>query len=130
MSRSRVSGTSRAAGTGSILAFDIPAKGPRGKLKARTVIDGKLTAPSGFAIGSDGDLYVAERFDQRVRRFSATGKKKGMFIEGSRTCRSSWCMCRIERQSPRLGARDYAGAVAVGLPGRVPASNTSKRTLG
>jgi len=71
-----------AAGTGSILAFDIPAKGPRGKLKARTVIDGKLKAPSGFAIGPDGDLYVAERFSQRVRRFSAKGKKKGTFIEG------------------------------------------------
>lgn len=69
-----------AAGTGSILAFDIPAKGPRGKLKARVVIDGKLKAPSGFAIGPDGDLYVAERLKQRVRRFSAKGKKKGTFI--------------------------------------------------
>jgi 6-phosphogluconolactonase (cycloisomerase 2 family) len=71
-----------AAGTGSILAFDIPAKAPRGKLKARTVIDGKLKAPSGFAIGPDGDFYVAERFDQRVRRVSAKGKKKGTFIDG------------------------------------------------
>jgi hypothetical protein len=71
-----------AAGTGSILAFDIPAKGPRGKLKAPAVIDGKLKAPSGFAIGPDGDLYVAERIKQRVRRFSAKGKKKGTFIDG------------------------------------------------
>ncbi len=71
-----------AAGTGSILAFDIPAKAPRGKLKARAVIDGKLKAPSGFAIGPDGDLYVAERLRQRVRRFSAKGKKKGTFIDG------------------------------------------------
>jgi sugar lactone lactonase YvrE len=71
-----------AAGSGSILAFDIPAKAPRGKLKARTVIDGKLKAPSGFAIGPDGDFYVGERFDQRVRRFSAKGKSKGTFIEG------------------------------------------------
>ena len=71
-----------AAGTGSILAFDIPAKGPRGKLKARAVIDGKLKAPSGFAIGPDGDLYVAERINQRVQRFSAKGKKKGTFIDG------------------------------------------------
>ena len=71
-----------AAGTGSILAFDIPKKAPRGKLKARTVIDGKLKAPSGFAIGPDGDLYVAERLKQRVRRFSAKGKKKGTFIDG------------------------------------------------
>jgi len=70
-----------AAGTGSILAFDIPAKGPRGKLEARTVIDSKLKAPSGFAIGPDGDLYVAERLKQRVRRFSAKGKKKGTFID-------------------------------------------------
>ena len=46
------------------------------------VIDGKLRAPSGFAIGPDGDLYVAERFDQRVRRFSIKGKKKGTFIDG------------------------------------------------
>jgi hypothetical protein len=71
-----------AAGTGSILAFDIPAKAPRGKLKARTVINGRLKAPSGFAIGPDGDLYVGERFDQRVRRFSPKGKKKGTFIDG------------------------------------------------
>ncbi len=71
-----------AAGSGSILAFDLPAKNPRGKLKARTVIDGKLKAPSGFAIGPDGDLYVAERFHQRVRRFSPQGKKKGTFIDG------------------------------------------------
>ncbi len=69
------------AGTGSILAYDIPRVAPRGKLKARVVIDGKLKAPSGFAIGPDGDLYVAERFDQRVRRFSAKGKKKGTFID-------------------------------------------------
>jgi hypothetical protein len=71
-----------AAGTGSILAYDIPRKSPRGKLKARVVIDGKLKAPSGFAVGPDGDLYVAERFDQRVRRFSPKGKKKGTFIDG------------------------------------------------
>ena len=71
-----------AAGTGSILAFDIPAKAPRGKLKARTLIDGKLKAPSGFAIGPDGDLYVGERFHQRVQRFSVKGKKKKTFIDG------------------------------------------------
>jgi hypothetical protein len=71
-----------AAGSGSILAYDIPKVVPRGKLKARVVIDGKLKAPSGFAIGPDGDLYVAERFDQRVRRFSIKGKKKGTFIDG------------------------------------------------
>jgi hypothetical protein len=71
-----------AAGTGSVLAYDIPEKAARGKLKARAVIDGRLKAPSGFAIGPDGDLYVAERLDQRVRRFSVKGKKKGTFIEG------------------------------------------------
>jgi len=71
-----------AAGTGSILAYDFPKKAPRGKLKARTVIDGKLKAPSGFGFGPDGDLYVAERFNQRIRRFSAKGKKKGTFING------------------------------------------------
>ena len=70
-----------AAGTGSILAYDIPKVAPRGKLNARVVIDGKLKAPSGFAIGPDGDFYVAERFDQRVRRFSGKGKKKGTFID-------------------------------------------------
>lgn len=69
-----------AAGSGSILAFDIPKKAPHGKLKARTVIDGKLNAPSGFAIGPDGDFYVAERLKQRVQRFSAKGKKKKAFI--------------------------------------------------
>jgi hypothetical protein len=71
-----------AAGTGSILAYDVPKEAPRGKLKAHTVIDAKLKAPSGFAIGPDGDLYVAERFDQRVRRFSIKGKRRGKFIEG------------------------------------------------
>ena len=70
------------AGTGSILAYDIGKAEPRGKLKARVVIDAELGAPSGFAIGPDGDLYVAERFRQRVRRFSAKGKKKGTFIDG------------------------------------------------
>jgi hypothetical protein len=71
-----------AAGSGSILAYDIPKKAPSGTLKARTVIDGKLKAPSGFAIGPDGDLYVAERFNQRVRRFSIKGKNKRTFIDG------------------------------------------------
>ena len=71
-----------AAGTGSILAYDIQKRAPHGKLKPRTVIDGKLKAPSGFAIGPDGDLYVAERFKQRIRRFSIKGKKKGTFIDG------------------------------------------------
>ncbi|HXX84964.1 MAG TPA: hypothetical protein VEN29_13400 [Casimicrobiaceae bacterium] len=71
-----------APGTGSILAYDIPKRVPHGKLKPRTVIDGKLKAPSGFAIGPDGDLYVAERFTQRIRRFSSKGKKKGTFIDG------------------------------------------------
>jgi DNA-binding beta-propeller fold protein YncE len=71
-----------ASGSGSILAFDIPKKAPKGKYKPRTVIDRKLDAPSGFAIGPDGDIYVAERKKQRVRRFSAEGKKKGTFIRG------------------------------------------------
>ena len=73
---------SRRPGYRRILDFDIPAKAPRGKLKARVVIDGRLKAPSGFAIGPDGDLYVAERMKQRVRRFSAKGGKKGTFIDG------------------------------------------------
>jgi DNA-binding beta-propeller fold protein YncE len=71
-----------ATGSGSILAFDIPVKAPCGKFKARMVIDGKLKAPSGFAIGPDGDFYVAERLKQRVQRFSAKGKKKETFIGG------------------------------------------------
>ena len=71
-----------AAGTGSILALDIRARAPKGKLKARTIIDGKLNAPSGFAIGPDGDFHVAERLKQRVQRFSAKGKKKDTFIGG------------------------------------------------
>ena len=70
-----------AAGTGSILAYDIPAQAPRGTRKARTVIDRKLHAPSGFAIGPDGDLYIAERIQQRVRRFSIKGKKKKALID-------------------------------------------------
>ena len=71
-----------AAGTGSILAYDIPKVAPRGVVKPRVVIDGKLKAPSGFAIGPDGDFYVAERLNKRVRRFSPKGKKKGTFIKG------------------------------------------------
>ena len=69
-----------AAGSGSILALDLPSK-PSGELKARVVIDEKLDAPSGFAVGPDGDLYVGERKKQRVRRFSPKGKKKGTFID-------------------------------------------------
>jgi hypothetical protein len=53
---------------------------PIGELKARVVIKEKLDAPSGFAIGPDGDFYVAERKKQRVRRFSSDGKKEGTFI--------------------------------------------------
>ena len=71
-----------AAGSGAILAYDIPEEAPRGKLKARAVIDRKLNTPSGFAIGPDDDLYVAERLKQRVQRFSVKGKKKGTFIDG------------------------------------------------
>jgi hypothetical protein len=70
-----------ASGSGSILAYDLPKSPPKGKLKARVVIDGKLDAPSGFAIGPDGDIYVAERKKQRVRRFSPKGKKMGTFIK-------------------------------------------------
>ena len=72
-----------ASGTGSsILALDLTSTPPSsGKLKARVLIDGKLDAPSGFAVGPDGDLYVAERKNQRVQRFSSQGKKKGTFID-------------------------------------------------
>ncbi len=69
-----------ASGTGSVLALDL-ATPPSGEIKARVVIDEKLDAPSGFAIGPDGDFYVAERKKQRVRRFSSKGKKKGTFID-------------------------------------------------
>ena len=69
-----------ASGTGSIFALDLTSTPPTGELKARVVIDGKLDTPSGFAVGPDGDLYVAERKKQRVRRFSSDGKKKGTFI--------------------------------------------------
>jgi DNA-binding beta-propeller fold protein YncE len=68
-----------ASGTGSILALDLTPP-PSGELKARVVIDGKLDTPSGFAVGPDGDLYVAERKKLRVRRFSPDGKKEGTFI--------------------------------------------------
>ena len=69
-----------ASGSGSILALDLASTPPSGELEARVVIDGKLDAPSGFAVGPDGDLYVAERKKQRVRRFSSDGKKEGTFI--------------------------------------------------
>jgi 6-phosphogluconolactonase (cycloisomerase 2 family) len=70
-----------ASGTGSILALDLTSRPLSGELKARVVIDGKLDAPSGFAVGPDGDFYVAERKKQRVRRFSPDGKKEGTFID-------------------------------------------------
>jgi hypothetical protein len=70
-----------AAGTGSILAVDLASTPLIGKIKPRVVVDEKLDAPSGFAVGPDGDLYVAERKKQRVRRFSIEGKKKGTFID-------------------------------------------------
>jgi hypothetical protein len=70
-----------ASGTGSILALDLKSTPLSSKLKARVVIDGKLDSPSGFGVGPDGDLYVAERKKQRVRRFSSDGKKKGTFID-------------------------------------------------
>jgi DNA-binding beta-propeller fold protein YncE len=70
-----------ASGTGSILALDLTSTPPSGKLKARVVIDEKLDTPSGLAVGPDGDLYLAERKKQRVRRFSSKGKKKGTFID-------------------------------------------------
>jgi hypothetical protein len=69
-----------ASGSGSILALDLKSTTPKGELEARVVIDGKLDAPSGFAVGPDDDLYVAERKKQRVRRFSSDGKKEGTFI--------------------------------------------------
>ncbi len=70
-----------ASGTGSVLALDLTSTPPGGELEARVVIDGKLDAPSGVAVGPDGDLYVAERKKLRVRRFSSDGKKKGTFIK-------------------------------------------------
>jgi len=70
-----------AAGTGSVLAFDIPMEAPRGKLKARVVVDRELRAPSGIAIGPEGDLYVAERKRARILRFSIKGKRRGTFIK-------------------------------------------------
>jgi hypothetical protein len=70
-----------ASGSGSIFALNLTSTPPKGDLEARALIDEKLDAPSGFAIGPDGDLYVAERKKQRVRRFSSKGKKKGTFID-------------------------------------------------
>ena len=64
------------------------------------VIDGKLEAPSGFAIGPDGDLYVAERLEQRVRRFSIQGEEQGdVHRSAFRTCRSSSSMFPEKFQS-------------------------------
>ncbi len=68
-----------ASGSGSILALDLKSP-PKGELEARVVIAGELDAPSGVAVGPEGDLYVAERKKQRVRRFSFDGKKEGTFI--------------------------------------------------
>jgi hypothetical protein len=70
-----------ASGSGSILALDLTSAPPKGELGARVVIEEKLDSPSGFAVGPDGDFYVAERKKRRVRRFSSKGKKKGTFID-------------------------------------------------
>jgi hypothetical protein len=70
-----------ASGSGSILTLDLTSTPTSGKLKASILIDRKLDAPSGFAVGPDGDLYVAERKKRRVMRFSSKGKKKGTFID-------------------------------------------------
>ena len=92
-----------ASGTGSILTLDLSTP-PSGELKARVVIEGKLEAPSGFAVGPDGDLYVAERKRLRVRRFSSDGRKRGRSLITFRTCRSSWSMFP-ERPHRALGHR-------------------------
>jgi len=70
-----------AAGSGNIVAYDISEKGPHGELGGRVIVDGKVHSPSGFTIGPDGDLYVAERRKRRVRRFSIEGEDKGTFID-------------------------------------------------
>ena len=70
-----------AAGSSSILAYDIPEEAPHGGQAARVVVDGKIDAPSGFAIGPEGDLYVAERRKRHVLRFSLQGAERGRFIE-------------------------------------------------
>lgn len=70
-----------AAGSGSIVAYDVTRQEPRGELGCRVVVDGKLDAPSGLAIAPDGDLYVAERRKCCVRRFSLHGVDKGTFID-------------------------------------------------
>ena len=70
-----------AAGSGSIVAYDITDQKPHGELGSRLIVDGKLHAPSGIAIAPDGDLYVAERRKRRVRRFSLQGEDKGVFID-------------------------------------------------
>ena len=85
----------------SILALDLTFTPPKGEIRARVVIDGKLDAPSGFAIGPDGDFYVAERKKQRVRRFSSKGKKKGTFIEGLPDMREVPRLCSL--RDPEAG---------------------------
>ena len=91
-----------AAGTGSILAFDIPAKAPQGKLKARTIIDRRLKAPSGFAIGPDGDFMSPSGSSSACNVSRPKGRRRRRSSAGSRTCRSSWCMCRIRYKYVRL----------------------------
>ena len=70
-----------AAGSGNIVAYDITEQEPHGELGGRVIVDGKLDAPSGFAIAPDGDLYIAERRKRCVRRFSMRGADKGTFID-------------------------------------------------
>lgn len=95
-----------AAGSGSILAFDIAKKAPYGKLKARTVINGKLHAPSGFAMGPMATFTSVSALTSGWSAFRPrAGKKRALSSTDCRTCPSSWCMWRTaSKGSARMDA--------------------------
>lgn len=81
-----------ALGTGSILALDLTSTPLSGELKARVVIDGKLDAPSGFAVGPTAIFTLPSERSSECDGFRPTGRKKGRSLMTFRTCQSSSSM--------------------------------------
>jgi hypothetical protein len=69
------------SGNDSVVTCDITSGPPSGTVAPTTFIDGDVKHISGFSFGGDGDFYAAERKAKKIKRFDATGKKLGTFID-------------------------------------------------